>query len=459
MGKFRPSFDVYGPVTLSGTQAEYGGFGREPDRDKFLPALSQSLDSLLSWNEIDFWQYDNDRDGSVDYVVMLYAGISASGQTGIPAIYPHAGFLGEKDNKLSGKKMGEGPYINRYACSSEIDPETFRHDNSTTYLNGIGVFVHEFSHLLGLPDFYSYNGNKTLGSWSVMDKGVHNCPQNAEHIRNCSPPLYSAFERMSLGWLAPIEIKTNGKMQLNKLDDNVAYSITNPENPDEMYLLEYRTNKGWDVGQENSGMLIWHIDYDSTLWKSFKVNNGDYVHVDIIEAEGEDFDSSPSDVFPGSANVKEFNKFVFWNGLDMNISLSDITESPDKEYVSFNVTMGEPYGIESSSSSDDIIWIIEKKSSSSRNVFSSSGSSVISSKASSQPIRVISQNGVINIHSLLPGEKVVRMFSLNGQLLFETPMDGSELQFQWPKHLGKRRAVLSVMQGSKSLFMGTMTGF
>ena len=100
MGKFRPTFDVYGPVTLSGKQADYGGFGREPDLGKFLPALSQSLDTLLSWNEIDFLQYDNDKDGSVDYVVMLYAGISANGLTGIPAIYPHAGYLGEKGNKL-----------------------------------------------------------------------------------------------------------------------------------------------------------------------------------------------------------------------------------------------------------------------------------------------------------------------------------------------------------------------
>ena len=154
----------------------------------------------------------------------------------------------------------------------------------------------------------------------------------------------------------------------------------------------------------------------------------------------------------------------------MNISLSDITESPDKEYVTFNVTMGEPFRteIESSSSFDEIIWIIEKSSSSSWIPYSTpsysfsgpfSASSVVSLKNTQQPMRVISQNGIINIQTPLQGTKTIRMFSLNGQLLFETPMDGSELQFQWPKHLGKQRAVLSVMQGSKSLFMGTMTGF
>ena len=462
MGKFRPIFDVYGPVTLPGMQADYGGYGRNADRNKARLALSQALDSLHKWGEIDFGLYDENGDGVVDYVVMIYAGISAYSLTGIPEIYPHAGYFGEEGNKLSGKKMGEeGPYINRYACSSEIDPEMYMHEKSTSNLNGIGTFVHEYSHLLGLPDFYSNNGNRTLGSWSVMDVGDHNCPQNVGYIRNCSPPLYSAFERLSLGWLKPTELKVSGKIQLDKLDDNVAYSITNPENPDEMFLLEYRTNKGWDIGQENSGMLIWHIDYVDSIWMTAINSKEWHMHVDIIEAKRDDFGSSPSDVFPGSANVTEFNKFVFWDGLDMNITLSDITESPDKEYVTFNMTMGEPFRteIESSSSSDEIIWILIEKSSNSRNIeIFSSASSVISSKTSPQHIRVNLHKGIISISTPLPGMKKVHMFSLNGQLLFETSMDGSELQFQWPKRLGEQKAVLSVTQGNANLFMGVVDG-
>jgi M6 family metalloprotease-like protein len=453
MGKFRPIFDVYGPVTLPGLQADYGGYGRNADRDKARLALSQALDSLHKWGEIDFGLYDENGDGVVDYVVMIYAGISAYPITGIPAIYPHAGYLGEEGNKLSGKKMGnEGPYINRYACSSEIDPEMYIHEKSTSNLNGIGTFVHEFSHLLGLPDFYSNNGNTTLGSWSVMDAGDHNCPQNAGYIRNCSPPLYSAFERMSLGWLKPTELKVSGKIQLDKLDDNVAYSITNQKNSDEMYLLEYRTKKGWDIGQENSGMLIWHIDYVDSIWTTMVNSKEWHMHVDIIEAKKSGFDSDPSDVFPGSANVTEFNKFVFWDGLDMNITLSDIMESPNKEYVTFNVTMGEPFMSKlSSSSSVMVVRLISET----RPI---SASSIAMSKKLQPQASVISQNGTINIRTPLPREKIVRIFSLNGQLLFETQMDGSELQFQWPKYLGQQKAVLSVLQGNESLFMGVVDG-
>ena len=50
------------------------------------------------------------------------------------------------------------------------------------------------------------------------------------------------------------------------------------------------------------------------------------------------------------------------------------------------------------------------------------------------------------------------MFSLNGQLLFETSMNGSELQFAWPKRLGEQKAVLCVTQGNANLFMGVVDG-
>ena len=455
MGKFRPTFDVYGPVTLLGTQAEYGG----DNYGKSDLAFSQALDTLLKRDEIDFFQYDNNGNGVVDYVFMIYSGESSNGSN--LRIWPHASYLGEKNVEQSGKKVREGLFVNWYACVNEIDERAYNRDKSTHVLSGIGHFVHEFGHLLDLPDLYVGRIVLIPVTWSVMDGGSFNYYPDVDAVSGSAPPLYSSFERISLGWLTPKEIKTRGKIHLDKLDDNIALSITNPENPDEMYLLEYRTNKGWDVGQENSGMLIWHIDYVDSIWKTFKVNYEEHRHVDLIEAKGNGRSATSSDVFPGSANVTEFNKFVFKNGLNMNISLSDITESPDKEYVTFNVTMGEPFKmeIESSSSSNEIIWIVEKNSSSSRNIeISSSISSIISSKASSQPIRIISQNGIINITTSLPGTKNVRMFSLNGQLLFETFMDGSELQFQWPKRLGEQKAVLSVTQGNANLFMGVVDG-
>ena len=459
MGKFRPTFDVYGPVTLPNNKEYY-------NVDSARQVVSTALDSLDNKDEVDFFRYDNDGDGAVDFLIVFYAGLSGHDFLMTRVLSTHAGSLGVWSNALSGKKMKNGLYVNFYAFINEICGSAYKRDENTGSLSEIGITIHEFSHVLGLPDLYVGIGSLFPEVWSVMQNGGYNC--SPEYDKKCFPPLYSSFERISFGWLVPTEIRNSGKIQLNRLDDNFAYSITNPENPDELYLLEYRTNKGWDVGQDTSGMLIWHINYVDSIWKTFKVNYENRMNVDLVEAKGLGTRPGPSDAFPGKGNVTEFNKFVFWNGLDMNITLSNITESPDKEYVTFNVTMGEPF-MRALSSSSSLL------SSSSFDVFPvlSSGLwtpysfsvvrvdsiiSIVSSKTSMRQASVISQNGMVRITTPLQGLKSVRMFSPNGQLLFETSMDGTDLQFPWPRHLGAQNVILAVSQGKTNLYMGIVNG-
>ena len=580
-GAFRPTFDVIGPVTISGTRAYYGGTESDRRYNMARTALIEALDTILRWNSIDFSQYDNDKDGYVDFVYMIYAGVGRSSSGVVESIWPHASSIT--------KKMGNGPTVKRYACSNEIGGRAYKANKTTTTPNGIGTFVHEFGHVLGLPDLYDVDGNnrqKTPQSWSIMAHGGYNCPTNSENVQGCSPPFYSAFERMSVGWMAsPTELNVKGQVQLDKIDDNIAYSVTNPQNPNEMFLLEYRTNKNWDAGQVNSGMLIWHIDYVTSVWSNRKINvDGSHMHVDIEEAvAGTGTSAAPSDPFPGSRNVTSFNKFVFWNGDDMNISLTNIKESSDKEYITFDVDMTvrssssmssssstwssssqsssssipsssslsssssqsssssaissssiatlssssildissssetssssqapssssmlSSSSIESSSSiapsSSSIALIssssesvlsssaIESSSSeqsssseaessssaiaSSNSEVESSSSEVISSSsdmesssssdypvfaaASASPYRtqVASQNGMIHVITPTQGTKNIRIFSPNGQLLFETRMDGTNYQFPLSRQLGKQNVILSVTQGKETLFMG-----
>lgn len=461
MGKFRPIFDVYGPVTLPNSKEYY-------NVDSAKQVVSTALDSLDNKGEVNFFRYDNDGDGAVDFLIVFYAGISGHDFLMTRVLSTHAGSLGFWSDALSGKKMKNGMYVNLYTFVNEICGSAYKRDENTGSLSEVGISIHEFSHVLGLPDLYVGKGTLFPEAWSVMQSGGYNC--SPEYDLKCIPPLYSAFERLSLGWLTPIEIKANGQIQLNKIDDNVAYSITNPNNPDEMYLLEYRTNKGWDIGQENSGMLIWHINYVDSIWKTFKVNYENRMNVDLVEAKGLETRPGPSDAFPGSANVTIFNDFVFWNGLDMNITISDISESPDKEYVTFNITMGEPFMSElSSSSSYDPYGRNLSSSSSSATPYSSIkysfvypvssvSSIIVSSKMISQHASVISQNGMVHVTTPLQGRKKIRMFSPNGQLLFETSMDGTELKFPWPRHLGSQNAILTVSQGKKNLYMGIVNG-
>ena len=568
MGEFRPTFDVYGPITVPGTREYYGGKSQsDRNYNGAREAFKQAVDTLMKRGEVDFSKYDNDSDKVVDFIYFIYAGIGASSSGVIETIWPHAGYIGNKS-------VGSGLRLNRYACSNEISGSAYKVDNHTTKMNGIATFAHEFSHVLGLPDLYDLGGNnprKVPHSWDLMSNGSYNCPSNSDNVKSCAPPLYSAFERMSVGWMtAPIELNVNGPVRLIKIDSNVAYSVTNPENPNEMFLLEYRTRKKWDSGQTNSGMLIWHIDYVASVWSNKTINNnGDHMHVDIEEAWPETSKyAAASDPFPGSKKVTEFNKFIFWNGRDMNIALSDITESADKEYVTFNVTMtvtssssaessssselssssavssssevssssialssssiadessssewvsssavasssSEPesssseelssssvvssssqfessssvaessssfavsstsfassssIGQESSSSewnlssSADISSSSEQASSSSEEIMSSSseGRTFAASIATPNRVQVAMRDGIIHMFTPVQGLKNVRIFSPNGQLLFEKIMDGTECQFAVPRHLGKQNVILSVSQGKKSLFMGMM---
>ena len=495
MGLFRPTFDVYGPVTISRNRNDYGTTSSGSDGRNYegaRSALMEALDSLIKKESIDYSKYDNDGDGEIDFTYMFYAGVGANNSGVVGAIWPHAWYIGNSVNKRSGKNMGNDIYANRYACSNEIDGYAYKKDNSTDILGGIGTFAHEFSHVLGLPDMYDLKGNnprKTPKKWDVMDNGNYNCPYNSYGTQNCAPPFYSAFERMSLGWMNPTELYAVGQVKLDKIDGNNAYSVTNPNNPDEMFLLEYRTQKAWDVGQPNSGMLIWHIDYVASVWKEKTVNNdGEHMHVDIEEAVPEtDKYARPYDVFPGTKAVTNFEKFVFWNGDSMEIALSEITESEDKEYITFVVdmsvssseTVSSSSTKEISSSSEDVVSsssevilsssskgilssssIEDTSSSSIENISSSSdressssfeiSSSETYSSSSEASTAITYNNGLLELP--IHGPKVIRIFSLHGKLLYETIVYEKGYQFVVPRPFRNSKTIITVSQNGKILF-------
>ena len=502
MGKFTPTFDVYGPITVPGSRESYGNTltGNKGAKQ----AMQEALDTLVKRGGIDFSLYDKDKDGFVDFFFMLFAGIGAANSGNKNSIWPHAGNIGNIGNPKNGVKLTDNIYMNRYACANEISGKAYKKDSTTSTIEGIGTVVHEFGHVLGLPDLYDTkktNPRKPLGSWDIMASGSYNCPNNTYNTQCCSPPLFSAFERMSLGWFTPTELNDTGSVKLDKLDDNIAFSVTNPKNPNEMFLLEYRTKKNWDKAQKSSGMLIWHIDYSDSVWKKGGINSdSNHIYVNIIEAVPETSTSAATtDPFPGSGKVTDFNKFIFWNGDDMKIALSNITESPDTNYITFTVDMT----IRSSSSTSSTSSVLsssatsssssifsssatssssgtglssatEPSSSSSAHVSSSSGvtssssatsssSEIIASsssdyttpiayKASMQNVKVRARNGDIYIHAPQQGEKNVRIFSPIGTLLLEKTMDGSELVIENTRELRNANVILSIMQGNKLLF-------
>ena len=326
-GLFSPTFDVFGPVKLSQNLSYYGATaasGRDIRPGEMVKEACQLLDST-----VDFSQYDRDKDGFIDNVFIFYAGESEAGGGGTDAIWPHSWTL---DKAIGETPVLDGVKLNRYACTNEWQK---------TRPDGVGTFLHEFSHVLGLPDLYpsGYTGGFTPGDWSVMDHGSYN-------NNGCTPPYFSAFERYALGWLTPQELTQPHSATLEPITSNQAYIIKAGKDS-EYFLFENRQMTGWDKYLPGHGMLIWHIDYAPNVWSANQVNNTpSHQYVDIEEADGiADENSRDGDTFPGKSNITSFTDSTTpgmstWNGYKIGLPITNIAEKDG--VITFDVAGGRP---------------------------------------------------------------------------------------------------------------------
>ena len=266
-GKFTPQFDVYGPVCMTHPSKYYGandaqGYDLHPE-EVVIECLTRLDD------KIDFSLYDTDYDDVIDNVYIFYAGIGEQDSYNSNVIWPHSANI--LDFELDQDYYFDDKLLNHYAMSNEINSSSNRPD-------GIGTFVHEFSHVLGLPDLYAtaYTGAFTPGRFSTLDRAPYN-------NLGRTPANYSIFERKSLGWVEPTEISSSGKYTLYPLGDSDDGFIIPTENPDEFFILENRQNVNWDQYIPGHGLMIWHIDFNRTIWDSNIVNNFPrHQYVDIV---------------------------------------------------------------------------------------------------------------------------------------------------------------------------------
>ena len=260
-GIFDVDFDVRGPFTTKENRAYYGKDVNNNDQH----ADSLVIEGCLALDgEVDFNDYDWDGDGIVDQIIVIYAG---NGQNDTSAddrdetIWPHQWALSQYKPWKAHKQNGV-----------IIDTYCVINDEIRGASDGFGTVAHEFSHCLGLPDFYQTSGsahsNHNFGTYDLMHTGCYNgdswCPAN-----------YTAFEKYSLGWYKPVPlteaITISGLKPMS--DGGEAYCIDNDGNTNEFYLLENRTKSGWDTHIPGEGLIITHYDYDANAWYNNSVNN------------------------------------------------------------------------------------------------------------------------------------------------------------------------------------------
>ncbi|MDE6485240.1 MAG: M6 family metalloprotease domain-containing protein [Duncaniella sp.] len=338
---FRPEFDVVGPVTLSQNMSYYGGndwWGNDQHPEEMVIEACQQLDST-----VDFSEYDRDGDGYIDNVFLFYAGQGEASYGSENTVWPHSWDI---TSATSTPYYFDGVRLDRYGCTNEWEQN--RPD-------GVGTFIHEFSHVMGLPDLYatSYTSAFTPGGWSALDYG----PYNNDGM---TPPLYGAFERYALGWNAPVVLDRPMNATLPQILDNVT-AIIKTTKANEFFLLENRQQTSWDTYIPGHGMLVWHIDYNTEKWEDNVVNNTTYhQYVDIVEADNTQSENSRAgDTFPGTKNVTSLTattspSLKMWGGTPVEVPLTEIAESADgvitfkvmggrEDYVA--VTVGEPENI------------------------------------------------------------------------------------------------------------------
>lgn len=338
MGKLVPQFDVYGPLTLSNKQSYYGRNGSNGDDESAHEMAIEACEQLD--DEIDFNIYDTDGDGLIDNVYVFYAGKGEANGGSRTTVWPHSWDISEAGIYPT----FDGVRLDHYACSNELyDSDEL---GRNTY-EGIGLFCHEFSHVLGLPDLYCTTRSDipyTPGWWSLLDQGSYN---GDGHV----PPLYSAFERLSMGWLEPQVLTGPDDIELEPIGENRAYLIPT-DRDNEFFLLENRQQEGYDTYIPGHGMLVWHIDFDEQKWAENIVNNtAGHQCVDIEEADNSQSyykNSCEGETFPGSLNKTSFTDdtkpgMKTWAGKKLNMPLTEITETPDG-LITFKVAGGRAAG-------------------------------------------------------------------------------------------------------------------
>ena len=248
-GAFTPNFDVYGPVTVTRNHTDWPtGDDAKLHAEMARVTLKEAIDLLDS--TVDFSIYDNNNDGYVDNVYMIYPGYPASSGAQ-NAIWPHA--------SSTYKETNDNVVVRSYGCSSEL-----MGTSGSTFV-GIGTFCHEFGHVIGLPDLYDtdYEENgqaRHPSSWNLMAGGNHN---NSGR----TPARMCALERYLLGYLKDtdiVDLSVPGNKTIKTLSEKKFYKLPVPTNEGEFFIAEVRDGTVWDQPLPG-GMIIYHIDQSNNM--------------------------------------------------------------------------------------------------------------------------------------------------------------------------------------------------
>ena len=108
--------------------------------------------------EINMSDFDNNNDGIVDFVHVVFAGCDGSEYS--KAIWSHKGYIPGI--------LRDGVWVSKYIVTPEKENDNYA---------SIGTICHEMGHAFGAPDFYDTDDDKSggdfkgTGKWDLMKNG------------------------------------------------------------------------------------------------------------------------------------------------------------------------------------------------------------------------------------------------------------------------------------------------
>lgn len=312
-------------------------------------ALFAIAKEVLNTNDAthDFAQYDNDHDGDIDLLTILYAGPRGAWSSFWWAYRWEFQVPQALQTRFDGKRLKQFVFQfidTRGAAGNDFDPQTL---------------LHEMGHAYGLTDYYDYDPSigppGGIGGLDMMHANIGN---------------HCAFSRWLLDWIKPtiIGMGSPGTRTLRPSSETYDVSVP-PVAPNdkaiaifpglgnatapgsEMFIIENRQPIGNDVALPGGGLVCWHIDASpnpslddfrsdnsTTPHKLIRLvradNTSDFLHNEAATAlsffqSGTEFSNSST---PSSVGISGTPSYVAFRNISVqgyNISLDIGIEGPE----------------------------------------------------------------------------------------------------------------------------------
>lgn len=339
-GQFDLTVTVAGPYTAAHDMAYYGA--NDSDGNDTNPQALVTEAVTLANNDVNFADFDNDNNGKVDGVYVIYAGYGEEAGASADAIWAHAWSIPPITL--------DGVVVSDYSCSAELSGA------SGTNITSIGVICHEFGHVLGAPDYYDTDNSSSGGSftgtgkWDIMAGGSWN-------NNGITPAHHNAYTKTYIyGWGQPTVLTSTQSVTVlpAETSNNSFYQI-NTQTPGEFFLMENRQQSGFDGAIPGHGLIIYHVS--SSIAPAIQDNTinvgAPQLMYPVCASALVNPSSTPSSYgyinsagcpFPGSQLKTSFTDATTpsaqsWLKENTNTPITNIQESATTNAITFNVTI------------------------------------------------------------------------------------------------------------------------